>query len=407
MQTRRFFLVLAAALALLAVVDVALGTLALRDGLFLGRPVPPYGDVSEPRWVQWATQRMPRAGGTVMPAQALRHDALLGWTNTPLFASQDGSQRFNSAGLRGAREHEAQPPPGRRRVALFGESFVYGEEVPDGDEFGAQLEQLDPSLEVLNFGVSGFGTDQALMRFEHEGQGVHADVVCIGVMLENIVRNVSRFTRLRNPYVKGLGIKPRFRLVHERLELVPSPYPTEQAVCEAVFAGTLPDDVRDFDAFAELPYDSWVWKSALARLYLGWSGSRARDYRRAWRDESGEAFQVTLAILARFDAQARAAGASRPLVILFPTREDLALLLEGGERFWIGLERALDERGIEWLDVCEPLAARSRELASGDGEATALVSRVFLRAHLNREGNAVVARALQQRLSRPRAPLAK
>jgi hypothetical protein len=407
MLFRRVLLVVAASLALLVAVDVGLSVFALRDGEFLGRPVPPYGDVREARWQAWAQHRMPKPGVAAEAPQALRHDPHLGWANTALFASADGRLRFNSKGLRGAREHDDRPAAGRRRIAMFGESFIYGEEVADGDEFAAQLEQLDPSLEVLNFGVSGYGTDQALMHYLQDGVGQHAEVACIGVMLENIVRNVSRLTRLRNPYVKGLGIKPRLRWVDGQLLEVPSPYPSESAVCEAVLAGTLPDDVRAFDAFAELPYDSWIWKSSLARLYMGWSGSRARDYRRAWRDEAGEAFQVTLAILSEFDARARADGASRTLVIIFPPKEDLALHLDGGDIFWSGLERALSSRGIESLDVSPALAARAREMADGVGDATQIAARVFLRAHLNRAGNAVVARELERRLNGPAPAAAK
>ncbi|HTF89636.1 MAG TPA: hypothetical protein VK843_14575, partial [Planctomycetota bacterium] len=302
MNTRRLLLKLAAAALAVVALDAGLGWFCLRDGEFFRRPVPPYGDVREARWQRWAAHRRELLQRPQALSQALVHDAALGWTNAKSFRSSDGKQCFNARGLRGARQFEAQPAPDKLRVAMFGESFIYGEEVDDGDEFAAQLGAIDPALEVMNFGVSGFGTDQALMRLRSEGVDCHARVICIGVMLENIVRNVSRFTRLRNPYVKGLGIKPRFRLVHDALLLVPSPYATELDVCNAVVAGTLPEDVREFDAFAEIPYDRWVWKSSLARLYIGWRGSQARDYRRAWRDESGEPFQLLVAILQAFDA---------------------------------------------------------------------------------------------------------
>src|SRR6185436_10950141 len=110
---------------------------------------------------------------------------------------------------------------------------------------------------------------------------------------------------------------PRYRLVDGELALVPSPYPAEIDVCNAVLAGTLPDEVREYDAFAERPYDDWIWNSGFARLYLGWQGSKLRDYRRAWRDEHGEAYQLLLAILEAFDSEARAAGAQRTLVLVF------------------------------------------------------------------------------------------
>ncbi len=381
--------------------DLGLGWWALRDGEFLGRPVPPYGDVSQPRFQTWATGRKRALLENTAPDKVLVHDAALGWTNARNFHDNHDSQSTNSKGLRGAREFDDLPAPGALRVALFGESFIYGEEVPDGEEFCAQLGALDPKLEVLNYGVSGFGTDQALMRLRSEGLTSHAQVMCIGVMLENIVRNVSRFTRLRNPYVKGVGIKPRFRLENGALVSVPIPFATELEVCEAVLAKTLPDQVREYDLFAEAPYDRWIWKSSLARLYIGWQGSKARDYRAAWQDEQAEPFQLMLAILQAFDAEARAAGAARTIVLVFPPKEDLELALAGKARFWDGLARKLESRHIVSLDFTDVLAARARELAGAESNPRAIAAKVFLRAHLNQSGNEAVARALLGRLRAP------
>lgn len=401
MSLRRTILALAVSVIALAAFDVALGRFALRDGTFLGRPVPPYGDMREERWQEWARRR--RAAGLEQgdESQALRTDAKLGWTNAPGFRSADGKRQFNSKGLRGSIEYAATPAPGVRRVALFGESFVYGEEVDDGEEFAAQLAIVEPRLEVMNFGVSGYGTDQALMRLEQDGGDCRAQVVCVGVMLENIVRNVSRLTRLRNPYVKGLGVKPRYRLVHGALELVPSPFASELETADAVLDGSLTARVRDFDAFAELDYDSIAWHSSLARLYMGWQGSRDRDYRRAWRDTQGEAFTLMIALLERFDALARERGAERTLVLVFPTKEDLAAAIRGEERFWQALAPALEVEGIESFDVTDALIARARATAPAEASPERVAAEVYLRAHWNAAGNRAVAEALAPRLIAP------
>ncbi|HUR29275.1 MAG TPA: hypothetical protein VM509_13895, partial [Planctomycetota bacterium] len=144
----------------LAALDVGLGRFALDDGEFLGRPVPPYGDVREERWQAWARHRAEWLRAGRESSQASVHDALLGWTNARNFRSPDGTQTFDSRGLRGAREFTELPAEGKLRVALFGESFVLGEEVADDEAFAARLEALEPRFEVMNFGVSGYGTDQ-------------------------------------------------------------------------------------------------------------------------------------------------------------------------------------------------------------------------------------------------------
>jgi hypothetical protein len=402
-KLRRLALGLACGLAATLAMDLALGRFALSDGEWAGRPVPPYGDMGEARFRLQAEIRLKALAQGAEPTRVLAHDADLGWTNAPGFRSPDGRQCFNSKGLRGTKEHAPRPAPGVLRVALFGESFVYGEEVSDGEEFGSALEALDPGIEVLNFGVSGFGTDQALLRLRRDGRESAAEVVCLGVMLENIGRNLSRFTRLRNPYIKGLGIKPRFLLDQdappaERLVLIASPFATEVSLWESVLAGTLPERVREHDPFAERPYDDLLWKSSFYRLWTGWRGSAARDYRTMWRAEGSPAYSLLLALAEAFDVEARAAGARHTLVLLFPPREDLAHLVGGGAPFWDRFARDLAARHIPCLDLAPALAARARELSVPGDDATRTAYRVFLRAHLNAEGNAAVARALRDRL---------
>ena len=46
-------------------------------------------------------------------------------------------------------------------MAAFGESFTYCEEVDVSDCWVAQLEHAWAGSEVLNFGVPGYGPDQA------------------------------------------------------------------------------------------------------------------------------------------------------------------------------------------------------------------------------------------------------
>jgi len=52
-----------------------LGTLALRDGEFLGRPVPPFGDVRETRRQHGAMQRKDALLSGRLATQVLVHDA--------------------------------------------------------------------------------------------------------------------------------------------------------------------------------------------------------------------------------------------------------------------------------------------------------------------------------------------
>jgi hypothetical protein len=94
--------------------------------------------------------------------QGVARDVLdpdLGWRYRSGFRSP--TDRINSQGLRALREYSSRPAPGIFRVAAFGDSYVYGTEVPDGECWAARIEELDPGIEVLNYGVGGYGVDQA------------------------------------------------------------------------------------------------------------------------------------------------------------------------------------------------------------------------------------------------------
>ncbi len=94
-----------------------------------------------------------------------RYDPVLGWSNLPgargVFARPEFSYdlRINSFGLRGD-EISMTKPEGVRRVAVLGDSFVWGIGAADPELFTNLLAAALPSTEVLNFGVAGYSLVQ-------------------------------------------------------------------------------------------------------------------------------------------------------------------------------------------------------------------------------------------------------
>jgi len=77
-------------------------------------------------------------------------------------------------------------------IALFGDSFVYGHD--DLEKSWAHLLEKQLQSPVLNFGVDGYGPDQALWRFEKRfTPAVKTPLVCLGIMSENIGRIVNAY----------------------------------------------------------------------------------------------------------------------------------------------------------------------------------------------------------------------
>ena len=156
------------------------------------------------------------------------YDPSLGWLYRPNSKSHDGMYAFNSQGIRSPVDfYSVVPKQGVIRIALFGDSFTFGEEVPFQDTWGYLLEKRlnnkGIKVEVLNFGVGGYGMDQAYLRWEKMGKRFFPHIVMFGFQAENLRRNVSIIRALHWYGSKNPFTKPRFILKGNKLELMNSP----------------------------------------------------------------------------------------------------------------------------------------------------------------------------------------
>lgn len=142
-----------------------------------------------------------------------------GWTNVPDYRSDARvpySVTINARGLRALHEYTSEPIPGQRRIAFFGDSMVFGEEVDDTDTLPFHLERALAGSEVLNFGVHGYGLGQMALRLEKEGFDVRPDHVVVGYLTYDL---------LRDPMMQYVHAKPAFRVDagHLSIENIPVP----------------------------------------------------------------------------------------------------------------------------------------------------------------------------------------
>ena len=92
---------------------------------------------------------------------------------------------------------------------VYGDSFTFADDVDDAAAWPNRLAETT-GCKVLNFGVGGFGVDQAVIR--HERNARLADYAALLIYPDDIRRNLNRFRTLLSPSEKRLNFKPRFIL---------------------------------------------------------------------------------------------------------------------------------------------------------------------------------------------------
>jgi len=116
----------------------------------------------------------------------------------------------NSYGMRSSRDYPLTKPPGRRRVVLLGDSYTVGWGVNNRDCYSELLESKYRNLDVMNFALSGSGTDQQLLVYESIAKRFEADLFIFAPCTVNILRNEVKWM----PLVRKSGVraKPYFTL---------------------------------------------------------------------------------------------------------------------------------------------------------------------------------------------------
>ncbi len=130
-----------------------------------------------------------------------KRDKLLGWPFPELFG------RGEDFDLKGSRIVPSFPDEleAQNCISLYGDSFTWSAEVDNEHAWGNILSSR-VNCRVDNYGVGGYGSDQALIRFK---QNISDDssIVFINHLSENILRNVNQFRDLLSSEM-GFGFKP-------------------------------------------------------------------------------------------------------------------------------------------------------------------------------------------------------
>lgn len=281
-------------------------------------------------------------------------DPVLGWPSSGTF----GIGEFDHSG---SRLVPAFPDTTADScVAIFGDSFTWGDEVEPEHAYGNVLSDL-LGCRVANYGVGGYGSDQAAIRYIQVVEDP-APVVILGHYSENIVRNVNQ---LRDLIAGGrFGFKPRFVQSPDGLATVPLPALTA-------------DEYRSVASRAAelLPYEYFIpgqsgaagvmqlpYTKAMVNVFLHYRVTSAlRGIRPTYEpfyrvDHPSGALQITAGLISRMHDVANERGQTF-LLLLIPDWHELNAVRAGKSAAYAPLKDILQKQGIRIIDAADFIVA--------------------------------------------------
>ena len=305
-------------------------------------------------------------------------DDRLGWVPGRSRRSKEGLYSTSTEGVRSASPgvSYASRPPGPR-IAIVGDSFTFGLEVPFESSWGAVLERsLGANVTVLNLGVDGYGVDQAVLRYERDARPWKPDVAILGFIDHDLLRTLSVYPFVRFPDWGFPFSKPRYVLENGELRLLNARLESPAKILSTPSITDLPH----IDVDGGWDPDEWVHHTYDASYTVRFLRSRFRRWPTTGSDPHAlEMERLNAALITRFTSMATANG-TLPLVVYFPSRVDFSV--EDVSSREVAL-KTLDHAGVPYTDL------RSCVAAVGVSEAF-----VPGRPHYSPTGNAAVAACL-------------
>ena len=180
-------------------------TIGIGIAMLMGRSRPPVLGAGSPVWFR------PRARLLPLRPRSWAWAPLQNITALHKKGALSGLVHQNKYGLRGPDDMQWKKTAGKRRILVLGDSYVWGYGVNQNELFSAP-EVHGTDDEILNFGVSGYGTDQEYLFYLREGTRFAADEVVVALTPYNDIAN--------NLGPKQYGyLKPYFTLENQQLIL--------------------------------------------------------------------------------------------------------------------------------------------------------------------------------------------
>jgi hypothetical protein len=306
-------------------------------------------------------------------ARHTRYDRQLGWANTPdLFVGDMYGPgvyvRINGQGFRANGHVTPDTPLGRLRIVCSGDSFTFGYGVSNDQTWCALLSAIDPRIETVNMGQSGYGVDQAYLWYVRDGTRLDHDVHLFPVVTPD-------FDRMEQDNFLGYP-KPILTLDGDRLMVRNVPVPERSSLRRWI--GERAGAVNELRSV-----------QLLRRLRASASGPI--------RSHGSEAERLRLALRVFEETSRLNAAKKRVFVLVYlPLSEDYLDKISDVWRRSIGRESAA--RGIVMIDLVEALRRRPAAEISDLFIRNGSLEYLYAEGHYTVNGNEFIARELYDQL---------
>ena len=373
-------------------------------------------------WLITADDELPNlASNEISKFKNRSYDPTLGWVTKPNIQGNESigsigaksghnsrvSFSIDSIGARTNSSHSNLPA----LISAYGDSYTFCRQVEDDNTWPWYLSEYTQS-NVLNFGVGGYGVDQALLRLKREYKVNPTKIVILQFVPETISRILSVW---RHYYEFGniFAFKPRFIERTDDLTVVSNPILSPSSFQQ------LPEFIRTIqknDYFYKKKFCKYIYRTPyiwtffrkpvrqgklLIQLNLRSACSYfGQSYDGAWGTILKENQDIVLnlykdksatSLLNRIVREFREYGKQEgfiSVVVFLPYEDDLRRYRATGNKFYGPILSDIEKDGIT-LDAADILI---KHLDSG------IYTNRYYGSHLTGEGNKIVARYIFEKL---------
>jgi hypothetical protein len=291
-----------------------------------------------------------------------REDPVSGYGYLEDWTSQHRWWHSNNRGARNWEDTEEKKNPGRKRILAFGDSFTVCSQVPQLDSWPSLMEEKKKSLQVVNFGVDGYGMGQCLLRYEKVSAEIDFDnVIMVFVPSCDLERDINTYRRIMG--WDSWQIMPRYILEEEKLALIRGPYDSSRSflldnqlkLSEKCFS-----HIRKYDRlYIPTKFESppLLGDLILYKLVIGSYNNilEGEIHRKAYTPGS-EALAVSRGIFEAMNEEVKARGKTF-LLFLLPRQDEVEKYRRGGtfRKEWDSLSAYIGASKTPFVDFMKPM----------------------------------------------------